>query len=424
MSSGTQSQPAAPAHLGPTSRTLTIMLLGNQIQHYEWGRRNAVRAFLGKSRMTHRPEAEMWMGAHPKASSWVAVEKQPMPLLELILDAPSAVLGGDVVRNFGLQLPFLMKLLAAARPLSIQAHPDQSQARIGFDYEEANSVAIDDVRRNYKDPNHKPEVICALTDFWALKGFRPVADILNDFKGIAIIQSEWNRLGAAGHSGLRDFLESLTRLDRPRRQALVGELVGKMATHPSRTSKGTHAYWIVRLDDLYPNDIGVAVALMLNLVPLQKWDALYVPAGELHAYLEGTGVELMANSDNVLRAGLTPKNIDVIELLNILACPAPTTGLVPTTKLGPTETLYDTPATEFKLSRIALDATASYVGGGHDSVEILFVVEGKARITDLATREVLPLSEGRSVFVPAAVSQYEIANQVDDKTVIFRATVP
>lgn len=346
-----------------------------------------------------------------------------MPLLELIEDDPGAVLGPGVARRFGASLPFLMKLLAAGRPLSIQAHPDQSQARNGFDYEEANGIAIDDVRRNYKDPNHKPEVICALTDFWALKGFRPVADVLNDFAGIATIQAEWNRLSAAGHPGLRAFFESLTRLDKPRRQTLVGELVSKMLAHPSRTSKGTHAYWIIRLDDLCPNDIGVAVALMLNLVPLKKWDALYVPAGELHAYLEGTGVELMANSDNVLRAGLTPKNIDVKELLNILACPAATTGLVPTTKLGPTETLYGTPATEFKLSRIALDGVASYVGGS-DSVEILFVVEGEARITDLAASEVLPLGKGRSVLVPAAVSQYEITNQVDDKTVILRATVP
>ncbi|MBL7044263.1 MAG: mannose-6-phosphate isomerase, class I [Pirellulaceae bacterium] len=402
----------------------TLMLLGNQIQYYDWGGLDAIGDFLGKTRKTDRSEAEMWMGAHPKAPSWVAVEKQPMPLPELIADRPEAILGDEVAERFHSQLPFLMKLLVAARPLSIQAHPDATQAQDGFRKEEADGPDIDDERRNYKDSNHKPEVICALTDFWALKGFRPVGEMLADFAGFSVIQPELDCLRNRAETGPKEFFQSLTRLNDPRRQELVGKLVSAMRSSPHSRDKDKHAYWIVKLGELHPGDIGIACALMLNLVHLKAEQALYVPAGELHAYLEGMGVELMATSDNVLRAGLTSKHVDIDELQKVLGSQSEKAETIECEQRENGEVAYPSPAHEFELSLIRLNGSRPYVSGENRSVEILFVTEGSAQIAHAASGEMLSIPKGRSVLVPAAVDKYEIIGKKDAKTTIYKATVP
>lgn len=401
----------------------TIMLLDNQIQYYAWGGLDAIGDFLGNECKTNRSEAEMWMGAHPKAPSSVAVENQPVALSELIADRPQAILGDEVAERFDNQLPFLMKLLVAARPLSIQAHPDLAQARDGFDEEDEDGPEIDDAQRNYKDPNHKPEVICALTDFWALKGFRPVDEILSDFADFQAIEPELERLKSDEKMGPKEFFQSLTRLDESRRGKLIAELVSTMGTGPHREDKGNHAYWIVKLGELYPGDIGIACALMLNLVHLEPEEALFVPAGELHAYLEGTGVELMANSDNVLRAGLTGKHVDIVELEKVLDPRSGKAKKIERERKKKKEIVYPSPAPEFELSLIRLDGDDTYSSAESRSVEILFVVDGKAQIQIAASGVALRVSRGKSVLVPAAVDKYEIVTK-EETTTIYKATVP
>jgi len=400
------------------------MLLDNQIQYYGWGGLDAIGDFLGNDSKTNRPEAEMWMGAHPKAPSSVSVKKQPVALSELIADRPRAILGDEVAECFDNQLPFLMKLLVAARPLSIQAHPDLAQAREGFDEEKDDGPAIDDGKRNYKDPNHKPEVMCALTDFWALKGFRPVDEILSDFAGLEVIESDLERLKSDEEMGPKQFFQSLTRLDEPQKEKLVAELVSKMRSTPQCEDKDNHAYWTVKLGELHPGDIGVACALMLNLVHLEPEEALFVPAGELHAYLAGTGVELMANSDNVLRAGLTGKHVDIAELEKVLDPRSGKAEKIKREQRANGEVVYPSPAPEFELSLIRLDGDQVYSSGENRCVEILFVVEGEAQIEHAAAGEVLRMPKGRSVLVPAAVEKYEIATKKAETTTIFKATVP
>ena len=216
-------------------------------------------------------------------------------------------------------LPFLFKVLAAAKPLSIQAHPNRDQAREGFARENRQKISLNAFNRNYKDENHKPEIICALEPFWALKGFRRVEEIilLMDKIGIrASLEEDLNALRRRpNQEGLKTFFRALINdgegtADRVLREAV--EQCEKLADDDPAFE------WVIKLSEAYPDDIGILSPILLNLVHLQPGEAMNIPAGELHAYLEGAGIELMANSDNVLRGGLTPKYVDVSELLNIL----------------------------------------------------------------------------------------------------------
>lgn len=409
-----------------------IRLLENGIQYYPWGSRTAISELLRKP-PSGRPEAELWIGAHPKCPSSVVLEGGVMPLPDWIARNPDDVLGRTVAAQFGGTLPLLLKVLAARRPLSIQVHPNKTQAEEGFQREEQSGIPLRDQRRNYKDDNPKPEIICALTDFWALKGFRPLEEILVAFQNISVIEPEWAAFrDNQSNDGLREFFQSLMGLDLPRTQILIGNLVQKAFAHlnrPTFTSaaqpKDQHWYWIAKLDELYPDDLGVACVLMLNLVHLKPLEALYLPAGELHAYLEGTGIELMANSDNVLRGGLTQKHVDIPELLRIVEFQPQSKDLVRVVRTSPASKTYRTPAQQFELSVTELHGSQSYTTQDRDRVEILLVTEGNAKIT--AERPTvaapLPLPQGSSVLIPAALTQYRI-DSLADKTTLFRAAVP
>jgi len=343
-------------------------------------------------------------------------------LAELIAERPKGVLGEAVIARFGNTLPFLLKVLAAARPLSIQAHPDREQAREGYERETALNVPIDAKHRNYKDANHKPEVICAITLFWALKGFRPVGEIIAAFQGVSAIEPELAALKDSPNKvGLKAYFDKVMTLDLSRRRELVDQVVSR--ARPG-AEKNTHDYWLVKLDQLHPGDLGVACALMLNLVPLRPGQALYVPAGELHAYLEGTGIELMANSDNVLRGGLTEKHVDTQELLRTLTFNTGSAEVLTGEGRGPAETVFRTDAEEFELSVIRLDGSRPYVSNESPGVEILLATEGNATITDCGAERDLGINRGCSVLVPAAVPQYRINGGPNDTTTLFKAAVP
>ena len=326
--------------------------LDGRPQHYAWGSRSAIPALLGRE-PDGQPWAELWFGAHPSAPSRLPDGRQ----LDRAIDAdPSYWLGDDVASRFGARLPYLVKVLAAAEPLSLQAHPSAAQAEAGFARENASGLALDAPERIYRDPFHKPELICALTPFDALCGFRPVQDT------VELLRSLVDR----GARGLGPFADRLAdAVDEPAaalaravgtmlmmpavdQRLLVGETAAACDGHDGPWALATH--WTVRLADRYRGDVGAVVALLLNCVRLRPGQAIYLGAGNLHAYLGGTGIEVMASSDNVLRGGLTPKHVDVRELLEVLDCtPLDSPVLEPHTTAS-SELGFDAPAAEFRLT--------------------------------------------------------------------------
>jgi mannose-6-phosphate isomerase len=332
------------------------------------------------------------MGAHPGAPSRLVRGGRASTLTEIVDADPVAELGPDVLAEHGPQLPFLLKLLAAERPLSIQAHPDATQARAGFAAEEAAGIPLEDPKRNYVDANHKPELLYAVTEFDALCGFRDPAETL------AIV----DRLDApllAGHlaalrerpdaDGLRATLTSLLSLGDAARAALVAELVGAGRPYPLVQELGAQ----------YPGDLGVVVALLLNHVSLAPGEVIFVSAGLPHAYLRGTGIELLASSDNVVRGGLTPKHVDGDELLRLLRFePGPVRPL-PSEEAAPGLRLWHPPVREFALARAEVTKPGRPVELPGTGPRILFCLTGAVRATQGG--DVVELTAGQAVFVPA-----------------------
>jgi len=378
--------------------------LENVIQPYAWGSHQALARLRGLDR-SEKPEAELWMGAHPLAPS-----KTPRgPLDQLIARDAAHELGSLVVDTFGPKLPFLLKLLAAEQPLSLQAHPSLEQARAGFARDEAAKLPLADPKRSYKDANHKPELMCALTPFQALCGFREVKAVVELITSFG--KTSLDALFAPLREGRLEacFKELMTARESwpaEKQRAAVSELAAAAARHGAAFP--TEARWTRRIAELYPQDLAVAATLLLNNLTLAPYEAIYLPAGNLHAYLGGFGVEVMAASDNVLRGGLTPKHVDVAELLKVLRFDAgPVEVLKPT---GMVEQFYEAPAPEFRLSRIAVNGpyTPSRMGP-----ELLLCTGGEVSAGGLV------LEPGESLFCPAADPSYVI----DGMGELFRCTV-
>lgn len=380
------------------------------VMPYPWGSRTAIAALTGRPTPSAEPEAELWMGAHPVAPSLVERDGARASLDAVIARAPARELGDDVVRELGPRLPFLLKVLAAAEPLSLQAHPTLEQARAGFADEEARGVPRAAPSRNYKDPSHKPELLCALGPFEALSGFRRVDETLRLFDALAVPELEpalaplRASRDAAGLAAT--FRALMTMPDELRRRAVDATVAA--AARASDAFPRERAL-VGRLAALYPNDVGVVSALLLQLVHLEPGEAIYLGAGNLHAYLEGTGVEIMASSDNVLRGGLTKKHVDVPELLRVLDFGAEAPAVLRPRAIDAHESVYDTPAREFRLSRIRVGGAVTRATRGP---EILLVTDGAARANGLA------LAQGASVFVPADTKSYTL----EGDATVFRAT--
>ena len=397
-----------------------IGLLKNSIQEYAWGSKTAIPDLLGQPGPADEPQAELWMGAHPKAASQVYCDGQWRSLLEVIDEDPEEILGDEAARKFSNQLPFLFKVLAAAKPLSIQAHPNKGQAKEGFVRENQLGVPLDSANRNYRDDNHKPEIICALTPFWALNGFRQVKEILRlleEIKDPSLAEALSILRNHAKREGLKRFFNHLMIMEAKKQRQIVEEAV---AYAEGRTDEEPVWTWIVKLNEQYPGDMGVLSPAFLNLIQLEPQQALYLPAGELHAYLEGVGIELMANSDNVLRGGLTPKHIDVQELLNILSFSEVKLDILLPKKVASGEAVYKTETAEFVLSIIETSKGAPFKSDRKRSVEIMICTQGEAGVTDLGDGDTTGLTKGTSIIVPSAVNQYRI----EGEATIYKATVP
>ncbi|MFJ3586484.1 mannose-6-phosphate isomerase, class I [Streptomyces sp. NPDC090127] len=378
--------------------------LVNTVRPYAWGSTTAIPELLGAT-PTGEPQAEMWMGAHPGAPSRTGRG----PLNEVIDTDPVRELGAAAVEKFGPRLPFLLKLLAAGAPLSLQVHPDLAQAKAGFAAEEAAGVPIDAPHRNYKDANHKPELICALTPFKGLCGFRdPIeaADALSAL-GVDSLKPYVDLLHAhPEEAALREVLTALLTAD----PAEMAHTVTEAAAAAERLGGAQAPYAVIAHH--YPSDPGVIAAMLLNFVQLQPGEALYLGAGVPHAYLDGLGVEIMANSDNVLRCGLTPKHVDVPELLKIVRFEPTDPGVLRPEASPSGEEVYDTPIDEFRLSRLVRAEGAAPTDVTAPTPQILLAVAGRPRAGEV------PLAPGESVFVPAGET-----TELSGTGTVFRATV-
>ncbi|KOV89202.1 MULTISPECIES: mannose-6-phosphate isomerase, class I [unclassified Streptomyces] len=378
--------------------------LDNTIRPYAWGSPTAIPHLLGVE-PTGEPQAEMWMGAHPGAPS----RTERGTLVEVIKADPERELGARAVARFGPQLPFLLKILAAGAPLSLQVHPDLEQAKEGYADEERRGIPVDAPHRNYKDANHKPELICALTEFDGLCGFRdPVgsADLL-DGLGVDSLNPYVDLLHAHPEdAALREVLTAILSADPEEMARTVAE-----ATAACTRLGGAYAPY-ADIAHHYPGDPGVIAAMLLNHVRLQPGEALFLGAGIPHAYLSGLGVEIMANSDNVLRCGLTPKHVDVPELLRIVRFEPSDPGVLRPEASPEGEEVYETPIDEFRLSRYVLPEGGAAHDLTRDTPQILLCTAGTVRAGELELRA------GQSVFVPAG-ERAEIAGA----GTVFRATV-
>jgi mannose-6-phosphate isomerase len=368
--------------------------LTSTVRFYPWGSRTVIPELLGLPSPADRPHAELWMGAHPDEPSLLADGRA---LDAAIAAEPERLLGASVAERFGPRLPFLLKVLAADQPLSLQAHPTTEQAQAGFAAEEAAGIPHDDPTRTFKDPYHKPELLLALTTFEALCGFRPVEESLHCLAKLQVPELK-PTIAALARGGLRAALPQLLALGGEERSELVRAVAARAASFvAAHDPEFINTYrWAAALAETYPGDPGVVISLMCNHLKLSPGEAVFLPAGNLHAYLSGAGVELMASSDNVLRGGLTAKHVDLAALMEVLDF---ADGRIPVLHpvLGPGGLRYPVPVEDFDLTRCQLDA-----GSGTLSTrgpQVLLCTEGRATLAS-ADGE-LVLEQGQSAFVPA-----------------------
>ncbi len=389
-----------------------ILPLRNPTMAYDWGSKTAIPQFLGRPE-SPEPVAEEWLGAHPKASSEVCIEGSWSPLHEAVQQDPEIWLGVAAAQTFEGRLPFLFKILAAAKPLSIQAHPNLDQAQQGFEREEKSGLARWHRNRNYRDRNHKPEIIYALTPFTALCGFRPPAEIHSLLERFQIGSLLPGAAELESRGGLAAVFSGLLALD--------SDLLGRiLETALGVDDPGPERRWMQRMQGEFPGDRGILAPLFLNLRTLEPGEAMYTGPGILHAYLDGLGIELMANSDNVLRGGCTSKHVDPDELLRVVRFEHHTPHMVRVERPIPGVEIFKTPAREFELSKLTIDRVQPFDSRAlpqDPGPQILLCCEGQGEIH--TPTEPVHFGRGSSYFVPAALPGFRIQGQ----GVFFRATL-
>jgi mannose-6-phosphate isomerase len=375
------------------------------------------------------PEAELWLGAHPGDPAWLEGDGGERSLLDTIAADPDGQLGAVAREHFGDALPFLAKVLAADEPLSLQAHPSAAQAMEGFAREDRQGIPVSAPTRNYRDRSHKPELIVALAPFEALAGFRPVARSIELLKALAVAELDpyVNLLSApTDEDGLRALFTTWITAPQAALDVLVPAVLDG-AVNYLRSGAGDfakEAKTTLQLGERYPGDAGVLASMLLNRITLAPGEGIYLPAGNLHTYLHGMGFEVMANSDNVLRGGLTPKHVDVPELLRVLDfTPTDESALRPRTSIDGIEVLYHTPALEFAVSLLRLDGRELGhqidAPARHDGPQVLLCTEGSVQVH--AKSSVLTLDRGAAAWVAADDGPIRLV--ADEPASLFRATV-
>jgi mannose-6-phosphate isomerase len=413
-----------------------VLPLVGRLQRYAWGGTEFLRDLTGLGTADDGPVAEWWLGAHPSAPSRVQLGGDECPLDALIARAPALTLGPRVVERFGPRLPFLVKVLDVREMLSIQAHPTRAQARAGFAREDAAGVPLDAPERTYRDDNHKPEAQVALTPLWLLSGFRPLGEMAAVLGGrpelvpLASRVDAWSRRAQASGDAapvVRRVFEHVMTMEQEQVDALLSPLARRLVGQygAGQLARSSPDFWAARaarpfVDSGAAFDRGIISCYLLNLACLAPGQATFLGPGLLHAYLEGTALEIMASSDNVVRGGLTPKHIDVPELLRIVTfepgSPHPRGG----EPHGPHEQAYAMPVDDFELRRWQLPRPGHVESAAATGPEVLVALEGSGVVR--CDGGDLRLPRGAAAFVPAA-TRYTVAASEGPYTV-FRARVP
>ena len=398
-----------------------VLRLHGGVQHYAWGSTDVIPDLIGEPNPDGEPCAELWLGAHPDLPAEVDLGAGKVGLDRLLAACPERLLGEQTALRYG-ELPYLLKVLSAAVPLSIQAHPDRAQAEAGYAREEASGIPLSAPHRNYKDMNHKPEALVALTEFYALRGFRPleeIAALAGEVPEFAPLLAEFE----ATPAGLQALYRRLMTAEQGVVDAALAPLLRRLR-HEAPADPSERGYWTLEADRRFSrdghHDRGLFSVWLLNLMRLAPGEGIYLPAGNLHAYLRGTGMELMANSNNVLRGGLTPKHVDVDELLDVVTFRGGAPAVLRPEVRGP-ESVYRTPAEEFELRRIELPAGGEWHSGPEHGADILIVTAADADIVVESAGRLLGLARGESLFAPAGVP-YSL--RTESPATVFRATVP
>ena len=378
-----------------------IYRLTGQVQHYAWGGKNYIASLIGLNSVKDQPCAEWWLGAHPSAPSEIENVTGKQSLIEFLLQNPTA-LGQASCQQFGDELPYLLKILDVEKPLSIQLHPTKDQAENGFEAENAKGVSLTDSTRTYKDRNHKPEMMIALSDFWLLHGFKTKSQILATLNARPSLQPLAEKLGT---QSLAEFYADVMLADQ---STLANWLLPIIETNQQPYQKGVLAldnpdYWVLYTMEamtISPEklDAGLVCFYLFNIVHLKVGEGIFQDAGVPHAYLRGQNVELMACSDNVIRGGLTPKYVDIVELLKIVDCREVIPQIISAAPQNQSEFTYKTPVNDFALAQIRLDPE-QHTKVNLQSAGILLVMQGKLKIQEKSTA--LTLKQGESAFITA-----------------------
>lgn len=408
---------------------MTVELLRNAVRPYAWGSRTTIPELLGRPIPAPHPEAELWMGAHPgDPSHVVSQDGTETSLLELVDNDPVGQLGEECASRWGGRLPFLLKILAIEEPLSMQAHPSAEQAAEGWAREEAAGIPKDAPNRNYPDPTAKPELVCALTEFHALAGFRDPKHTVELLRAIDTPGlTKYTELLAAqpDSDGLRALFTTWITMPQPTLDRLLPEVLDACVRHIKEDGEfDLECRTVLELGEAHPRDAGVLAAMLLNRLTLSAGEAIYLPAGNLHLYLHGTAVEILANSDNILRGGLTPKHVDVPELLRVVDFAS---GDMPVLS-GEAEAadkrmaVYHTDASEFELSRVEWNSDdRGEVRLPRSGPEILLCTEGELLLcSEDGTK--IELRRGESVWLPACDPEVRLRPVGSGPAHVFRAT--
>lgn len=378
-----------------------IYRLTGQVQHYAWGGKNYIASLIGLNSVKDQPCAEWWLGAHPSAPSEIENVTGKQSLIEFLSQNPTAL--GQVSRQqFGDELPYLLKILDVEKPLSIQLHPTKAQAEKGFEAENAKGVSLTDSTRTYKDRNHKPEMMIALSDFWLLHGFKKKSQILATLNARPSLQPLAEKLGK---QSLAEFYADVMLADQ---STLANWLLPIMEANQQSYKNGELVldnpdYWVLYTMEamaISPEklDAGLVCFYLFNIVHLKEGEGIFQDAGIPHAYLRGQNVELMACSDNVIRGGLTPKYVDIVELLKIVDCCEVIPQIISAAPQNQSEFTYKTPVNDFALAQIRVESQ-QHTEVNLQSAGILLVMQGELKIQEKSTA--LTLKQGESAFITA-----------------------
>lgn len=400
-----------------------IYKLTGVVQNYQWGGTQFIPSLLGQKNNNKQPCAELWMGAHHKGMAQIRMANGSYKYLnEFMNQNPQEILGKEVVQTFQNKLPFLFKVLDVKQMLSIQSHPTKAVAQKGFEKENQQGIALTAFNRTYRDNNHKPEVMVALTDFWLLHGFKDeekILQTLNQEPELASLKEFFK------NKNIAELYKAVMTMPQAQVNSILAPLQNRILPlfNNNKFKKTSPHYWAAQAFIQYTKengdiDRGIFSVYVMNIVNVQPGQGIFQDAGILHAYLEGVNIELMANSDNVFRGGLTQKFINVPELL----VHTQTTSITPTIlqgeKLSTGETIYKTKAKDFELSSISLKENEEYANTSN-SIELFIVTKGEVRVINGS--ETKTFKKGES-FVMIADTNYTI--QASKESELYKAAVP